>query len=126
MFEIKKSFKFEAGHQLMHHDGKCSEPHGHSYTLTIIIRGETLIKEGPKKNMITDFTDISTLVTPLIMSHLDHKWLNETLDTDSPTTEFIARWIYEKLKSEIPHLYAVSVSETTSSKVTYMPNILSS
>lgn len=119
MFELEKEFTFEAGHQLCHHDGKCSRPHGHSYSLVVKVRSDSLIAEGPKKNMVVDFDDISRQVKPLIQSHLDHHWLNETLDTDSPTAEFIAQWIYHYLKPKIPALYSIAIYETATSKASY-------
>jgi 6-pyruvoyltetrahydropterin/6-carboxytetrahydropterin synthase len=122
MFEIEKTFYFEAGHSLVHHDGKCRDPHGHSYVLTVILRADELISEGPKTNMVFDFIDFSAVVRPLIETHLDHKWLNDTLETDSPTAEFIAKWIYEKLEPKLSNLYAISLYETHTSKVTYRKN----
>lgn len=119
MFEIEKTFKFEAGHQLIHHDGKCSTPHGHSYSLSVRVRGIALNDSGPKKNMILDFCEISKAVAPLINDYLDHKWLNDTLESDSPTAEYIARWIFQKLKPRLHGLYAVKISETATSHATY-------
>ncbi len=89
MFELEKIFTFEAGHLLDHHDGKCRHPHGHSYVLKVIIRQESLIESGPKKNMLMDFSQLSELVKPMIEQYFDHKWLNDSLETDSPTAEFI-------------------------------------
>ncbi|MCH1429249.1 MAG: 6-carboxytetrahydropterin synthase QueD [Chlamydiales bacterium] len=119
MFIIKKKFKFEAGHQLTYHEGKCSSPHGHSYEIEVVLRDSELKKSGPEKNMVLDFYHISKAVRPLIESHLDHKWLNDTLETDSPTAEFIAHWIFHQLKPQLPLLYKVSVWETQTSKVSY-------
>lgn len=119
MYEIQKTFRFEAGHQLAHHDGKCREPHGHSYILTVTLRSEKLIASGPKTNMVMDFGDINSVVKPLIESHLDHKWLNKTLSSDSTTAEYIARWIFEYLESKLPALYSVTVHETATSSATY-------
>ena len=119
MFEIKKSFHFEAGHTLDHHDGKCRNPHGHSYKLEVTLRSDILIESGPKKNMVTDFGDISAAVKPMIEEKFDHSWLNDTLKTDSPTAEFMAQWIYHYLKKTLPNLWSVTVAETESSKVKY-------
>lgn len=119
MFELTKQFTFEAGHMLAHHDGKCRRPHGHSYILTVRLRTEYLIQEGPKTNMVIDFADLSSIVKEMIFSHLDHHWLNDTLQSDSPTAEYIARWIYQYLKPKLPMLVAVSLNETASSAVTY-------
>lgn len=119
MFEIEKTFTFEAGHVLKHHDGKCAAPHGHSYRLSILLRGSSLIQTGPKTNMLIDFSDISALVRPMIFEFLDHRWLNDTLQSDSTTVEFIAQWIYNYLKPSLPLLYSVTLFETPNSKTTY-------
>jgi len=119
MFEIEKKFRFEAGHQLIHHDGQCSEPHGHSYVLLVTIRSDHIEPKGPKKNMVMDFNDISNVVKPMIDKYLDHKWLNDTLGTDSPTAEFIAKWIFDYLNDPLPNLDHVTLYETETSRVTY-------
>lgn len=121
MFELEKTYRFEAGHALVHHDGKCRNPHGHSYQLTLHLKSDTLIPSGPKKNMVLDFTDISTIVKPMINQYFDHRWINETLATDSPTVEFMAKWIYDYLLPHLPMLAAVALHETATSKVTYRP-----
>ena len=119
MFEVEKSFSFEAGHVLVHHNGRCAEPHGHSYVISVRLRAQDLIKDGPKKNMVFDFIEINEIVKPMIDEYFEHKWLNDTLETDSPTTEFISRWIYDYLVKKVPYLTAVTVQETATSKVTY-------
>lgn len=119
MFELEKTFTFEAGHVLKHHDGRCKNPHGHSYVLTIHLRSNTLVPSGPKTNMLVDFNDIAAIVKPMLDDYLEHKWLNDTLQTDSPTVEFIAKWIFEYLESSLPGLHAVSLYETATSRVIY-------
>lgn len=119
MFKIEKTFTFEAGHTLDHHDGHCRHPHGHSYILTVQLESPSLVADGPKRNMVIDFADISTVVIPMIDQYFDHCWLNDTLETDSPTVEFMAQWIFRYLKPKLPSLTAVSLNETATSKVTY-------
>lgn len=119
MFELKRTFTFEAGHILTYHDGKCKHPHGHSYILTVHVIAKDLIPSGPKKNMVMDFSDISKITKQMIDEYLDHKWLNETLNSDSPTVEFIAKWIFDHLEPLLPELSAISLHETANSQVTY-------
>ncbi|SCA58594.1 6-carboxy-5,6,7,8-tetrahydropterin synthase, partial [Chlamydiales bacterium SCGC AB-751-O23] len=108
--------------QLKHHKGKCAIPHGHSYKLEVALKGDTLREKGEEKNMLMDFSFIAKAVKPLIEKYLDHKWLNDTLETDSPTAEFIAQWIYQQLSSKLPSLHKVTVWETKSCKVSYLEN----
>lgn len=119
MFELEKSYRFEAGHVLKHHNGRCSRPHGHSYRLTVRLRSDSLIASGSSTNMVMDFADVNDIVEPLIDQFLEHHWLNETLDCESATCEYIARWIFQRLKPLLPQLYAVKLSETESSSITY-------
>lgn len=119
MFELEKSYCFEAGHILERHDGKCKNPHGHNYELTIALAADQLLDSGPKTNMIMDFFDIDKVVIPMIQEYFDHCWLNDTLGTDSSTVEFMAKWIFDYLSPQLPALSAVILSETPSAKVTY-------
>ena len=69
--------------------------------------------------MVTDFHVITAAVEPMINKNFNHQWLNESLNTDSPTSEFIAQWVYRHLKPLLPDLYSITVSETASSSATY-------
>lgn len=119
MFELEKTFHFEAGHCLKYHDGKCRDPHGHSYILSVIIQSQTLISNGPKTNMVIDFADITSVVKPMIEKYFDHKWLNDSLQSESATVEFMAKWIFDYLEPFLPGLHAIVLYETATSKVTY-------
>jgi 6-pyruvoyltetrahydropterin/6-carboxytetrahydropterin synthase len=119
MFELEKSFAFEAGHILEHHDGRCSLPHGHSYVVKIVIRSKTIHASGPEQGMVSDFTRIKATVQPMIDQYFDHCWLNETLKTSSPTAEFIAKWIFDYLEPKIPGLFRINVQETATGSASY-------
>ncbi len=119
MFELQKSFTFEAGHFLQLHEGKCFSPHGHSYTLTVTLRSDILHESGSHKGMVIDFHDIAVKVLPMIEKYFDHRWLNDSLETESPTAEYIARWIYLHLKPLIPQLYSITIAETNTAQATY-------
>lgn len=120
MFELSKEFKFEASHQLMHHDGKCARLHGHSWVGRVILRGHDLKRTGPKENMLMDFSDISSVIKELVDTRLDHYHLNDTLDTDMPTSEYVAQYVYFALAPALPMLYAVEIKETCTSSCTYI------
>lgn len=118
---ITKSFMFEASHQLKHHDGKCANLHGHSYTLLVELSSIALHDSGAQTNMVSDFGLISKTVKKLIASHLDHHHLNDSLHTNSPTAEFIAQWCFRHLSPSLPSLSAVTVTETATATATYRP-----
>ena len=120
MFEVEKTFSFEAGHVLTHHDGPCACPHGHSYGLTVVVRGGALVTSGSKSGMVIDFQQIGEVVKPMIAEYLDHHWLNETLKTDTPTAESIAKWVFDYLWPRLPGLHRICIRETASSCASYM------
>lgn len=119
MFILTKRFRFEASHQLMHHDGKCANLHGHSWVLSITVKGYHLEVVGPKKNMMIDYGTISEIVKPYVQEFLDHHHLNEKFSTDSPTSEFLAWQIYHALSEKIPGLHRVGIQETDTAEVEY-------
>lgn len=57
--------RISTGHRILHHDGKCSRPHGHNYEVTIEVSGN-LTEEGwiVDKGVVTD-----------ILDEWDHKFL---------------------------------------------------
>ncbi|AOX01974.1 6-carboxytetrahydropterin synthase QueD [Moorena producens PAL-8-15-08-1] len=124
---IYKEFRFEAAHRLPHHDGKCSRLHGHSWVGRVYVKGNQLIEEGSKQGMIMDYGDIKTYLKPLLDNFLDHYYLNETTGLENPSSEAIAKWVFERLEEAgLPGLYAVEIQETCTSGTRYMkPNIKS-
>ncbi|KKD36912.1 6-carboxytetrahydropterin synthase QueD [Limnoraphis robusta] len=116
---IGKEFKFEASHQLPNHDGKCARLHGHSWRGVIYVSGNKLIDAGAKQDMIMDYEDIKKYLKPLLDDYLDHYHLNETTGLANPTSEAIAKWIYEQLEDQIPGLVAVRIDETCTSQCVY-------
>ena len=120
MFTLTKEFKFEAAHRLPHHDGKCQRLHGHSFRMRVVLRGPRLVEDGPKRGMLRDFGDVKAAVAPLVDGVLDHHYLNETLpDIESPTSEAVAKWVYDQVKPFLPELLAVEIDETCTSSARY-------
>jgi 6-pyruvoyltetrahydropterin/6-carboxytetrahydropterin synthase len=85
MISICKVFTFEAAHFLPFHEGKCKNPHGHSYKLEIEVSGTPKKGEVPDKGMIIDFGKLKEIVNDLIIDHLDHSNLNDNFG--NPTAE---------------------------------------
>lgn len=69
MMKIAKEFRWEMGHRLSFHDGKCINLHGHSYKALIEI-------EGDKDNngMVLDYYELKKWVKPVI-EELDHAFM---------------------------------------------------
>lgn len=113
--EIYREFTFEAAHRLTNvpTDHKCSRLHGHSYRAEIHVRGPV----GEETGWVMDFQEIKDAFAPL-HSRLDHHYLNEVEGLGNPTSENLARWIWERLTGALP-LSAVVVKETCTSGCVY-------
>ncbi len=85
------------------------------------MEGDALQTDGPAAGMIEDFSLLHLRIKPLLDSHLDHYYLNDSLDMESPTSEAVARWIFQRLKPDLPGLTAVIIDETCTSSCEYRP-----
>jgi 6-pyruvoyltetrahydropterin/6-carboxytetrahydropterin synthase len=114
--EIFKEFSFEAAHRLPHVPGdhKCSRLHGHSYRVTVHIAGPVDEQSG----WLRDFADLSSAMRPLI-DRLDHYYLNDIEGLENPTSEVLARWIWDRVLPSLPELSQVVVQETCTSGCIY-------
>lgn len=112
MWTIAKEFRFEASHQLPKHTGKCARLHGHSWRGELVVVGDALVD-----GILVDYADISAAIKPLLQNSLDHYHLNESLQLANPTSEEVARWIWDRV--EIPGLQAVVIRETCTSRCVY-------
>jgi 6-pyruvoyltetrahydropterin/6-carboxytetrahydropterin synthase len=113
---LTKQFHFEAAHDLptFPPDHKCRRLHGHSFRFDVIVEGEV----DPAKGYLIDYGDITRAAEPLVR-RLDHHYLNEIEGLGNPTSEMIAKWIWDRLKLELPELTAVVVYETCTSSCEY-------
>jgi 6-pyruvoyltetrahydropterin/6-carboxytetrahydropterin synthase len=114
--DIFKSFTFEAAHQLPNvaPDHKCRRLHGHSFQVTIFITGPVDSGLG----WVMDFADIKEACQPVYHA-LDHRYLNDIPGLENPTSENIARWIWQNLASTLPMLSKVEIHETCTSGCVY-------
>lgn len=116
---ITKTFRFEAAHHLPNHDGKCARVHGHSWVADVEVTGPHLVEDGPKVGMVLDYGTISDAVDPIVEGTLDHYDLNVTTGLDNPTSEAIAKWLFDQLDTVLPGLIAVTIHETCTSACRY-------
>ena len=114
--EIYKSFRIEAAHRLpnLPDDHKCSRLHGHSFAIEVHVTGDVDETTG----WVMDFADISEVIKP-IFECLDHHYLNEIEGLENPTSENLAKWIWHKVKLQLPLLSAIVVKETCTSGCVY-------
>jgi len=55
----------------------------------------------------------------LVLARLDHYYLNDIEGLENPTSENLARWIWERLAPALPGLSEVVVRETCTSGCVY-------
>lgn len=112
MTEIFKIFRIESAHWLpnvpMGH--KCGRLHGHSFEVTLFVQGQV----DPASGWVVDFADLSRDFSP-IYEQLDHNCLNHVPGLENPTSENLAKWIFNK----VPGLSQVTVKETCTCGATY-------
>jgi 6-pyruvoyltetrahydropterin/6-carboxytetrahydropterin synthase len=65
-----RPIRISAGHRILHHDGKCSRPHGHNYEISVAVTGELT-----EKGWVVDKADITGII-----SGWDHRFLLEAGD----------------------------------------------
>ncbi len=118
MYELMVETEFAAAHQLKEARGGCEKLHGHTWKVQVFVKGEKLDQHG----ILVDFRAMKKLVKKWI-AHLDHHYLNEVLGSTNPTTENIARYLFQKLEKEINletvELSKVRVWEARDSSITY-------
>lgn len=80
-------------HHLVGYDGKCKNPHGHTWLVEIWFQGEPELKD--KVGILVDFGIVKEL-----KEWLDHKDLNEEISVN-PTAENLSEVIYNHLKEKV-------------------------
>jgi 6-pyruvoyltetrahydropterin/6-carboxytetrahydropterin synthase len=122
IFEIRASVHFDAAHWLRDYEGPCSRMHGHRFDVRAAVTGSELGRE----QLLIDFHELRRLLEEII-APFDHHCLNDTeyFAELSPTSENIARFIYDALAERLAQLESgvrlawVSVSESPDTKVVY-------
>jgi len=109
-------FRFEAAHHLpkVPEGHKCRRLHGHSFKIELAVAGPV----NPETGWFLDFGEIHRLWEPLYEA-LDHRYLNEISGLENPTSEVLAKWIWNKLKPGLPSLDQVTVFETCDARCEY-------
>ena len=112
MFELKAQMYFSSAHHLLNYAGKCENQHGHNWLVEAYVCGNNL----DKSNILVDYKVIKKELKE-VLDYLDHKDINELPEFEniSPSSEIIAKFIYDRMKERIPQTNKVSVWETQSS-----------
>jgi 6-pyruvoyltetrahydropterin/6-carboxytetrahydropterin synthase len=116
MYSIKVESYFSSAHNLRGYKGKCESLHGHNWKVEALVTA----RQPDKTGMVMDFKDLKLKLNN-ILEELDHKYLNDIpyFKKVNPTSENIARYIYDSLKSQVLSLESVTVWENNTSSATY-------
>lgn len=116
---IYKQFTFDSAHFLPEVPAghKCSNLHGHTYSLTVFIEGELEDERG----WVIDYAELKKNIQPII-DLVDHQLLNDIPGLDNPTSEILSIWLWDKIKPLVSGLKKIELKETTSSGVIYEGN----
>lgn len=107
MFLLNVTDSFSAAHRLCGYKGACSNLHGHNWKVRVGIACDTLDEIG----MALDYGIIKSILKE-ILDLLDHEYLNDLtlLDGQNPTSENLARLIFERMKKGLKP-YSATIKE---------------
>jgi 6-pyruvoyltetrahydropterin/6-carboxytetrahydropterin synthase len=99
MYRVNVRRHFDAAHALRGYQGKCENLHGHRWEVVVGAERRELNEIG----IALDFTALKRELDA-ILEGLDHHNLNETppFDCLNPSSENIARTVFEALKARLP------------------------
>ncbi len=113
---LSKDFEFESAQSLPQfpEGHKCRNVHGHSFKVTISVRGPVDEASG----IFYDHAAISDAMRPIV-AQLDHAYLNDIVGLENPTIELMARWFWEKLEPQLTGLHEIVLHETPRARCVY-------
>jgi 6-pyruvoyltetrahydropterin/6-carboxytetrahydropterin synthase len=113
---LVKEMGFEAAHRLPNvpPGHKCARLHGHSFKVELSVVGPV----NPTTGWFLDYDVLEGVWRPL-HDRLDHHYLNEIEGLENPTSEILAKWLWDRLKPDLPSLERVTVRETCDARCEY-------
>ncbi len=131
MYQVTREIQFCYGHRLLNYKGKCKNLHGHNGLAVITIESKELDELG----MVTDFSNIKSVVSQWIDDNLDHRMILSNEDpllpvledagepvfvmNVNPTAESIAKLIFDFVDGAGFPVTKVTLWETASCFATY-------
>ncbi len=141
MYTLKTSASFDSAHFLSGYSGKCSNIHGHRWTIEAAVCGSELAEKGEKRGMVVDFSDLKHEVRSIAESY-DHAFIYESsslrpetvtaLNSEGfrlievpfrPTAENFAKHFFSMLNERGFRTRSVTVYETPENCATYEAEI---
>ncbi|MEJ2200726.1 MAG: 6-carboxytetrahydropterin synthase QueD [Desulfuromonadaceae bacterium] len=120
MYYLTIHTHFAAAHNLINYQGDCENLHGHNWKVEVTVSARNLDKAG----LGIDFKLLKR-ETNAVLDLLDHKYLNdiEPFVTASPSSENIARFLYEtlaqRLNSDNVRIFEIKVWESENACASY-------
>ena len=120
MYDLMIESQFSSAHQLRGYKGKCENLHGHNWRVQVTVSSDKLDDIG----IVIDFHELKE-ITSEVISSLDHSFLNEVFPFTeiNPSSENIAKWIYESIKKKLDqdqcNISSVTVWENETASATY-------
>ena len=116
MYVLTVRGDFSAAHSLPSSGSKCERLHGHNWKVEVSVSGKKLGKTG----MLMDFKKLKIRLNK-VLDKLDHKYITRLAHFKriNPTSENIAKYIYQSLKAQTPDLKSVTVWESDNSSASY-------
>lgn len=137
MYQLRTEQSFDSAHFLAGYQGKCSNIHGHRWTVVLSIESENLREDKQGRGMCVDFSELKEALREEVDS-LDHKFIIEkgslkeqtmqALESEGfdmvvldfrPTAENFAKYFYDKFKQSGYQVARVEVYETPNNCAVY-------
>ena len=137
MYKLKTKVSFDSAHFLKDYDGKCSNIHGHRWTVEIEVGAETLESDTQNRGMVVDFSNLKKDLKE-IADYFDHSLIMETGSLKQatedallaenlrivkvdfrPTAENFAKYIYDEMTNRGYNVIEASVYETPNNVASY-------
>ncbi|MFH1248471.1 MAG: 6-carboxytetrahydropterin synthase QueD [Candidatus Omnitrophota bacterium] len=118
MYKVRVEANFSSAHNLRGYRGRCEDLHGHNWRVELVAAKKNLDRLG----FVLDFKHIKSILNDFLDA-LDHKYLNKIpyFKKSNPTSENIAKYIFDSLIKRIPCLVSVTVWENNTSSAIYEP-----
>lgn len=130
MYTLQTSASFDSAHFLKGYEGKCSNIHGHRWTVEVTVASEKVEEEGTIRGMVVDFKTLKEDLNRLA-DELDHSLVIEegslrektktALQEEEfrivelpfrPTAENLAEYFYDEMEEKGYPIMLVKVYET--------------
>ena len=137
MYKLKTKVSFDSAHFLKDYDGKCSNIHGHRWTVEIEVGAETLESDTQNRGLVVDFSNLKKDLKE-IADYFDHSLIMETGSLKQatedallaenlrivkvdfrPTAENFAKYIYDEMTNRGYNVIEASVYETPNNVASY-------